>query len=207
MSYRTQKGFTLIEVIVAIAVVAILAGIITPSVVKHLDDAKRARAANDCQVIGAALANFYKDTGHWPNWTSAGAPGLTLLVGEGSTPASSGAGSAPWVTTAIDYTQGDFLRNHLVADRPGNQAAAALIYPRAVGEFSWRGPYMQAIPADPWGNRYMVNIGNIAPANANAVWVISSGPDGIMQTAINTAIPAAGTVFNPLGDDVAYRLK
>jgi prepilin-type N-terminal cleavage/methylation domain-containing protein len=206
MSYRTQKGFTLIEVIVAIAVVAILAGIITPSVVKHLDDAKRARAANDCQVIGAALANFYKDTGLWPNRTSAGTPGLTLLVGDGNTPTSSGAGSAPWVTTAINYTQGDFLRNHLVANRPGNQTGAALIYP-TTGEFSWRRGYMQAVPADPWGNRYMVNIGNIAQANANAVWIISSGPDGIMQTAFNTAIPATGTSLSPLGDDVAYRLK
>ncbi len=58
-----QKGFTLIEVIVAIAVVAILAGVITPSVIKHLDDSKRARAQNDCLVIGSAIGSFYKDVG------------------------------------------------------------------------------------------------------------------------------------------------
>jgi hypothetical protein len=52
-----------------------------------------------------------------------------------------------------------------------------------------------------------VNIGNIAPANANSVWVISAGPDGIMQTAFNLAIPATGAPLVLTGDDIGYRIK
>jgi hypothetical protein len=152
------------------------------------------------------LANFYKDTGRWPNMTSAGAVGLTLLAGLGNTPTAAGAAAA-WNTTAINGTQGDLLTYHLVVDRPGNQVAN--IYPQNVGELSWRGPYMQAIPGDPWGNRYMANIGNITTAmiGGNAVWIISAGPDGIVQTAFNQAVPATGAAVLLAGDDIGFRLK
>jgi prepilin-type N-terminal cleavage/methylation domain-containing protein len=202
MTNRRTEGFTLIEVIVAIAVVAILAGIITPSVVKHLDDAKRARASNDCQVVGAAIANFYKDVGRWPNMQAGGGTGITLLVGEGTTPTNQGGGTAAWVNTGINGTQGDLLAYHLVVNRPGNQVTN--IYP-ATGEIRWRGPYMQNCPPDPWGRRYAINVGNMA--NANAVWIISSGPNGIMETAFNQAIPVTGASLVLGGDDIGYRMK
>jgi len=203
---KDERGFTLIEVIVAIAVVAILAGIITPSVIKHLDDSKRARAQNDCVVIGSTIASFYKDVARMPNMNAAGTAGITLLVSDGNIPTGNGWNTATTAATC------DLLSNHLSANTPKSQTTN--MYPTTTtnpgSEFVWRGPYQNNFPADPWGNRYAVNIGNFvaaAGANSNAVWVISAGPDGIIQTAVNPATPAAGTTLTAQGDDIVYRIR
>jgi prepilin-type N-terminal cleavage/methylation domain-containing protein len=203
---NSQKGFTLIEVIVAIAVVAILAGMITPSIIKHMDDSKRARALNDCHVIGSAIGSFYKDLGRMPTMDAAGATSVTLLVGTGNIPTLA-AGVTTW-NSATTVATCDLLSNHLSANSPKSQTAN--MYPTTTSapgsELVWRGPYQPSIPADPWGNRYAVNIGNMTSAYP-VVWVISPGPDGIIQTSFNPAAPAAGTTLNVTGDDIAFRIQ
>jgi prepilin-type N-terminal cleavage/methylation domain-containing protein len=207
---NSQQGFTLIEVIVAIAVVAILAGIITPSVVKHLDDSKRSRAQNDCLIIGTAVGSFYKDLSRWPTMDGAGAANVTLLVSQGNTPAVAG-GVGTW-NTALASNTVDLLSNHLSANTPKTQAANGYPTPTTApgSEFAWRGPYQNEFPSDPWGNRYAVNIGNMpltAAATSNAVWVLSAGKDGIIQTPWNPAAPAVGATVTAQGDDIVYRIK
>jgi prepilin-type N-terminal cleavage/methylation domain-containing protein len=201
-----QKGFTLIEVIVAIAVVAILAGVITPSVIKHLDDSKRARALNDCLVIGSTIGSFYKDVGYMPSKNSAGQNTINLLVSQGNTPTQA-AGINNW-NTATTNAAVDLLSNHMSANTPKSQTAN--VYP-TTGAFAWRGSYHTEFPADPWGNRYAVNIGNSRnntnPALSYPIWVLCAGPNGIIETPFNPNIPAAGTVLTTGGDDIAYRIK
>ena len=207
---NSSKGFTLIEVIIAIAVVAILAGIITPSVIKHLDDSKRARAKNDCLVIGSAIASFYKDVARMPNMNASGGVGVTLLASEGNIPTLA-SGVTAW-NRATTTGNSDFLSNHLGANTPKSQTTN--VYPTPTSapgvEAAWRGPYQTDFPADPWGNRYAVNIGNATSTSttlSNAVWVLSAGPDGIIQTPFNPALPAPGTVLSSSGDDIVFRLK
>jgi prepilin-type N-terminal cleavage/methylation domain-containing protein len=211
MNKKYEGGFTLIEVIVAIAVVAILAGTITPSVIKHLNDSKRSRALNDCMVIGSTIANFYKDTGRAPNMTNTGATGgaTMVLVSTGNTPT----GPGQWIAavgTGANAT--DLLSNHLSANTPQGQTAS--IYPSSAtapgAELQWRGSYQDSFPPDPWGNRYAVNIGNWVNTTAttsNAVWALSAGPDGIIQTAFNPNLPATGQTLTTAGDDIAYRIR
>jgi hypothetical protein len=99
------------------------------------------------------------------------------------------------------------LSNHLTANTP--KAQTSNIYP-TTGEFAWRGAYQQEFPADPWGNRYAVNIGNtINATNATlsyALWVLSAGPNGTLETEFNPNTPPAGTVLTTGGDDIAYRI-
>lgn len=59
MRIRSSSGFTFIEIIVAIAILAILAALIVPKVIGKVDDAAVARAKSDVQALTTAL-NLYK---------------------------------------------------------------------------------------------------------------------------------------------------
>jgi len=59
MRVRSNMGFTLIEVLVVVVILAILASIVVPKIIGHTDDAMIAKAKADVQGIATAL-NLYK---------------------------------------------------------------------------------------------------------------------------------------------------
>jgi len=63
---RARKGFTLIELIVAIAIIGILAGIVVAGATGYINKAKIARANVDASNIGKALTLFYAEYGDYP---------------------------------------------------------------------------------------------------------------------------------------------
>jgi len=199
---QTQDaGFTLIEVIVVIAVVAILAAILTPTITKNIDDSKRARAVNECQVMAASLVSFYKDLGRWPARSNVTDNYLYIIYGEGVIPTNAG-GTTAWWTGGGGWGGGrqDTLSNQLIANTPTTTGTS---YP-TTGELAWRGPYATEYKADPWGNRYACNVRYLWEVAANnAAWVLSAGPNGQIETAANQNIvnPALG------GDDIVGRIK
>lgn len=197
MKVRSNRsGFTLIEVVVVIAVIAILAAILAPSIVKHIDDSKIAKAQAETKVIGSVFASFYKDLGQWPRGTSNAI--INLQTVSGNIPTATGS-AANWARNAASQANADYMRDHFLRNRPkgGN-------YP-ATGALRWRGPYMSTFTSDPWGNKYLVNIGNISNRNL-AVWVLSAGPDGRVNTPWNQNITGT-TIPVPGGDDIGYRVK
>jgi len=52
---RTSRGFTLIEVMVVVVILAILAGIIVPRIMGRPEEAKRTKAQIDIKAIEEAL--------------------------------------------------------------------------------------------------------------------------------------------------------
>jgi general secretion pathway protein G len=56
---RYVRGFTFIEIIVAVAILAILAAIVVPRVIGRVDDAAMAKARADIQALATAI-NVYK---------------------------------------------------------------------------------------------------------------------------------------------------
>lgn len=201
MSRTRQQGFTLIEAAVAIAVVAILSGIIVPLVVKNLNDARNARAQNDVQVIAAAVANQIKDTGRRPS-AGAGPGGATGAVANAawySGPAPVAAGGAASLTpqgvTVVGGANNTFA--NLFATAPaagGGGTAQVLFFGAAAGgtlnpgsEFAYKGPYMAldvANKLDPWGRRYVITGYNATQAALNGpIFVFSAGADGSVLAA------------------------
>lgn len=200
-------GFTLIELTVVLAVIVTLALVLTPSVINFINDSRVARARNDTQTIAAAIIQFYRDNGFFPQWSAAsnGGPGtdqneVDLLVSPGNVPAV--AQASLWTTGTTDL-----LSDQLLTNAPGYSVKTA------TSVFGWNGPYTSStINSDPWNNRYAVNIGLVDPTQGvqgvgggtkNAVWVLSPGPDGVVDTAYSQAV----TVATQSGDDLAFRLQ
>lgn len=73
---RDARGFTLIEIMIVVVILAILAGIIVPRIMGRPEEAKRTKAQVDIKGIEGAL-NLYKlDTGIYPTTEQ----GLDALV-------------------------------------------------------------------------------------------------------------------------------
>lgn len=66
MAKKINGGFTIMELVVAIAIIAILAGIGTVVASSILEDARLARAQSEVKVLAEAILNVYKDTTIWP---------------------------------------------------------------------------------------------------------------------------------------------
>ena len=67
-----RAGFTLIEMIVVIAIIGILAAMTMPSVSMLTDKAKKARAQADVRAIGTGAIVYKMDNGVWPDASAAG---------------------------------------------------------------------------------------------------------------------------------------
>lgn len=61
-----RAGFTLIEVLVVVVMIAILATLVAPNVFRHVGGAKRSTARSQVEMIGAALDAFRLDVGRYP---------------------------------------------------------------------------------------------------------------------------------------------
>jgi len=73
---KVQSGFTLVELLVVLAILGLLVGLVGPQVMKHLGAAKSDTARLQIADLGAALDLFYLDNGRYPT----GSEGLVALV-------------------------------------------------------------------------------------------------------------------------------
>src|ERR1700682_4020751 len=71
-----QQGFTLVEMLVVIAIIGLIMGLIGPRVLNYLSESKVKAAKIQLQSFGSALDLFYLDAGRFPST----AEGLAALV-------------------------------------------------------------------------------------------------------------------------------
>jgi len=62
----SRAGFTLIEILVVIVVIAILATLVAPNIFKHVGSAKEATAKSQIEMLGTALDAYRLDNGTYP---------------------------------------------------------------------------------------------------------------------------------------------
>lgn len=63
---KTQRGFTLIEIMVVIAILGILAALIVPKIMSRPDEARRVAAKQDIGTVMQALKLYRLDNGRYP---------------------------------------------------------------------------------------------------------------------------------------------
>jgi general secretion pathway protein G len=114
-AHGSEAGFTLVEMLVVIAIIGLIMGLIGPRVLNYLSESKVKAAKIQIQSFGSALDLFYLDAGRFPSTSE----GLAALVRQ--TP-----GVAAW--------NGPYLKGGTVPNDPWNHG---YVY-RSPGE---RGPY------------------------------------------------------------------
>ncbi|MCM8900918.1 prepilin-type N-terminal cleavage/methylation domain-containing protein [Caldicoprobacter algeriensis] len=63
---KNKKGFTLIELVVVIAILGVLALLITPNVVNRIDEAEKAVDKANLEMIQKAIEMYYIEYGEYP---------------------------------------------------------------------------------------------------------------------------------------------
>lgn len=64
---RLSAGFTLIEIMVVVVIIAILASVVAPAVIKRIDQAQVAKAESDIRALETALNLFRLDNYKYPS--------------------------------------------------------------------------------------------------------------------------------------------
>ena len=123
-SSSTQRGFTLVEMLLVLMILATLAAVVLPKMMGRTKQAKVTAAQTQIANFKTALDAFEVDTGYYPK----GRNGLNDLMQQ------------PRDTTG------------------------------------WHGPYLEAIPKDPWGNDYTYECPG--KHNPSSYDISSPGPPG-----------------------------
>jgi prepilin-type N-terminal cleavage/methylation domain-containing protein len=63
---RNRRGFSLLEMLVIVAVLGIITAIIVPRISVSSDSAKQKNNANNKATINAAVERYYIENGVWP---------------------------------------------------------------------------------------------------------------------------------------------
>ncbi len=66
MSCRNRRGFTLIELMVVIIIIAALASVVAPAVFGHVSDARQTAARSQIEIFSLALDAYRLDSGQYP---------------------------------------------------------------------------------------------------------------------------------------------
>ena len=113
---RNNRGFTLLEIIVVVAIIAILAAYIAPKVAGRVDDARIAKAKSDIRVLESSLELYKLDNFVYPSTEQ----GLEALINK------------PSGEEARNWRDGGYIKK-LTKDPWGNEYRYA--YPGNNGEF------------------------------------------------------------------------
>jgi general secretion pathway protein G len=212
---KTQGGFTLLEITLVLAVIAILGLVLAPSILSFLNQSRQARATNDVEALAEAVHDFFIDNGFFPQFADgARSRRIRLLVSPG-TVGEAVPGAEGWTTT--DASELDLIANQLINNQPSYGDVGYPLRSPQSGS-GWNGPYLaDGLESDPWGNRYVINVEflSVNPGaveaggvqEKRAVWAMSAGPDGIFDTLYPNATRQVLSAAAASPADIARRIQ
>jgi len=138
--FINRKGFTIIELIVVISIIAVLSAIIIPNVSGILENSKVASAGRIQREMIKAVQLYYADMGFYPPDVNRGCdPGLSK--------------STPWNPDTLPPDTAFPCLAHPACDPPHCPEGWETI----VAD-NWHGPYLSSWPQfTPWGGKYDYN--------------------------------------------------
>lgn len=202
-----RLAFTLIELLIVVAIIAILAAIAVPNFLEAQVRAKVSRAKTDMRSLATALEAYRVDTNHYPPFKvrrdlfDDGVSNTNLYLGNSVfNPTHAGVSSRHvWLTTPIGYITSVFpeafavrevaAAQGLLGDRPEWYDAYDLVNAYS---FTAQGDFGSSAPQAQWG----------ASVTSGASWrLASSGPDRIQAYGGSRLSQGANYDANRYGPD------
>ncbi|MBB3170126.1 type IV pilin protein [Simiduia aestuariiviva] len=129
---RVQQGFTLIEIMIVVAIVAILASIAIPSYQNSVTKARRADAQAALQGLAQAMERHYTSTGSYAKAAAAAADTGAPAIFSTKSPID---GSATYYNLKIHAANGSAYT--LAAEPIGAQAGNGVLVLTSTGRKGW----------------------------------------------------------------------
>ncbi|MBK8231866.1 MAG: hypothetical protein IT349_18360 [Candidatus Eisenbacteria bacterium] len=170
---RRTGGFTMIEAIVIVAVIAIIGGILTPMVIKEVAKAKISRSRADMEALATAFNEYYVDTSYWPEAANGSQNTQVDLVG-----------------FACMFTN---AQNLVGWDGPYLERAVRQNNVQVVS-YTANSTYYGTI--DQWGRPFRVFYGAVGSGNGGAggaIALVSGGPNKTINTNAANALSGVAT--------------
>jgi prepilin-type N-terminal cleavage/methylation domain-containing protein len=161
---QARRGFTIVELVVAFIIIAILAGILVPSLLNRAEQARIAAAQADLVHLGDAQERVGIDTGFMLRVYA-----LDDIGGPGDNVAATDIGDVlesildNRVTANNLYTDPINIFINLATENYSTQNDQRFLKLVSESGYNWKGPYLQwprdinqnDWPDDPWGNDYL----------------------------------------------------
>jgi len=173
-----RRGFTLVEILIVIAIISVLASLTTAGILIAGESAKRAVATVTIAGLTSAAEDYFRDTGRYPGEKAAldenAFPALYEALAGPRPPKGGGGPSAPY----FDFKLKDLMVPDDEAADGFRDAVPSDLADRKVPKYA----------RDPWGNPYIYlenrsHPGRAHPMRPGKVDIYSTARDGIDGTA------------------------